>query len=214
MNAIMKEITGIMETNCDGCQVAAVIQRAHGQYQKLEYCNRLCAVGKKLQKLSKELEFGAEIETAPKLTEEYYLLLKQRGWTDKRICKHFGIGRNTLARRKKHWGIEPSRPKRKIDKLGKTKQDYLALKLQNFSDKEIAKIWGIGKNTLLRWKRANNIKGGLEQPYKLDEQCRTKEEYLALKLQEKTDREIARMWGVGKSTLMAWKKRHNIRGGL
>ena len=54
MNAIMKEITGIMEVNCDDCQVAAVIQRAHGQYQKLEYCNRLCTVGKKLQKLSKE----------------------------------------------------------------------------------------------------------------------------------------------------------------
>ena len=214
MNAIMKEITGIMEINCDNCKVIAVIQRVHGQQAKLEYCNKICTVGKKLQKLSKELEFGAEIETAPKLTEEYYLLLKQRRWTDKQICKHFGIGRSTLARRKKHWGIEPLKQKRKLDQIGKTKQDYLTLKLQNFSDKEIAKIWGIGKNTLFRWKKANNIKGGLEQLYKLDEQGRTKEEYLALKLQEKTDREIARMWGVGKNTLTAWKKRHNIRGGL
>lgn len=213
MSKILKEIYAIMETNCDRCKVSPVVKREHGGFKQVEYCNKLCVVGKKLHSLSKEIQFGNEAKIGLDCTEENYKTLKKVGLTDVQIMKRFGISRNTLARRKKHWGlISKYIPEPKLAK--KTKKEYLEMKLQNFSDKDIAKAWGVGKNTLFRWKAKNNLKGGLEYNYKLDEQGRTKEEYLQLKFEEKTDKEIARIWGVSKGTLLDWKKRNNLRGGL
>jgi hypothetical protein len=205
MNAIMKEITSIMGMNCEDCPVSKVIRLHHGMKKQDQYCVQMCLIGKKLQTLSKELEFGNNAEEGLKLTEDKYLLMKNRGFTDEQIYKKYAISRNTLTRRKKHWGIEYERPKKRIEELGKTKREYLNLKLQNFSDKQIAKFWAVGNNTLLKWKKENNLKGGIGHTYKLEK--KTKQDYLNLKLQEKTDREIARLWGVAKGTLLEWKKR-------
>lgn len=211
MNLILKQITTMIEQNCEDCPVFESIRKQHGKEKARQYCKSVCPYGKKLKKLQKELDLGNDAEKALELDHDVYLMHKHEGLTDKEIYKKYKIARNTLARRKKAWGIEPDQaPERKLK--DKTKQQYLDLKLQNFWDREIAKMWGVGKNTLMRWKKENNLKGGNEHSFKIDSMGFTKEQYLKHRLEEKTDREIARILGISKSTLGEWKKRQNLRG--
>jgi transposase len=212
MNVLVKEITGIIDLNCKGCPVASAIQRNHGDYKKQKYCKGLCPYGVKMGKLSKELSYGADTSKALELDYETYIIHKEQGMTDREICKKYKIGSSTLYTRKAAWNVPRQRsPKnKKFDTLDK--KEYYALKLENFTDKEIAKLWGIGNETLNRFKKHHNIKGGLDPNNKVEQAGLTKEIYLKHRLDGLPDYKIARLIGVGKNTLVAWKKRMNLRG--
>lgn len=212
MNVLVKEITSIIDEYCNGCQVSSAISKDHGTSKKKKYCKELCPYGLKLNKLSRELEFGTDTSKAIQLDYDMYMVHKQQGMTDFQICKKYKIGNSTLSTRKKAWKIPKAKEpvNKKINKLDK--KEYYTLKLKNFSDKEIAKMWGIGNGTLVNFKKENNIKGGLDPTCKLDKMNFTKEQYLKYRLEGHADYQIARLIGVTKNTVYEWKKRQGLRG--
>ncbi|WP_342025745.1 zinc-finger domain-containing protein [Cytobacillus pseudoceanisediminis] len=206
MNSALKESLRIIDKNCKDCKVAKLIQNEHGYQSKLEYCSKSCVHGKKINALQKEINFGYEAIKGFECTEENYLFLQSRGMMDKDICVKFGISKDTLIRRKRFWGFDRMKPEKKL--TDRTVEEFLELKKDHLNDDEIAKRWNVGKSTLSRWKKKNNLQGFLFL------EKRTKQEYLDLKLQGKTDVEIARLWRTWKGGLQKWKQAHNIRGGL
>lgn len=212
MNVLVKEITSLIDSHCNECPVSSAIRKLHGDHKKKKYCKELCPYGLKISKLSKEVEFGYDTAVALKLDYDTYIVHKEQGMTDKEICKKYKIGNSTLYTRKRAWKIPKIKEpvNKKFDKLDK--KEYYALKLQNFSDKEIAKMWGIGNGTLVRFKKENNIQGGLDPTRKLDKMNVTKEQYLKYRLEGHTDYQIARLLGISKNTIYEWKKTKGLRG--
>lgn len=160
----IKEIARIMQTHCEGCAVAETIRQQHGVSKQDQYCRNVCNIGKKLQDIALESEHGKIIKQGRDLDQTTYEAARAKGLNDTQICSRFKIAKNTLYRRKRRWGLTRSRTEKRgntIDQKGKTKQDYLDLKLMDYTDKEIARAWQVGNNTVLRWKKQNNLKGGL-----------------------------------------------------
>lgn len=208
---IIAQIEGMLQGDCKGCKVKPFLRKEQSRYLAKEHCEKICPIGKKIKKLSLKLDMGLTPLVAQELTADQYTIHKEQGMTDKAICEKYGIGAKTLLTRKRHWGFGDGRAN--IGMINKhTKEEYLELKLKGLIDEEIAKQWGVVGKTLWRWKKRNNLAGGLEWIMKLDKQGRTKEEYLQLKVSGLNDSQIARQWGVKWDTLSSWKKSYDLRG--
>lgn len=206
MNSALKESLRIIDKNCKKCDVAKFINKQHGYQAKLDYCNKVCVYGKKIQELYKEVQFGERVRVGLECTEDNYLYLKTLHLTDKEISEKMGVSSSTLTYRKSKWGIKHQYQPMKLEE--KTLEEYYDLKKDHLTDEEVASRWNVGRKSLIKWKKHHGIKGACYL------KGRTKEEYLKLKLEEKTDLEIARLWGVWIKSLRDWKKEHNLRGGL
>ena len=206
---IISQIEKLLNEDCKGCKVKPFLRKEQSRYLAKEHCEKVCPIGKKIKKLSLTLDMGATPLVAEELTADQYSIHKEQGMTDKAICEKYDIGAKTLHRRKKHWGFGD--PRQNIGEVDKhTKEEYLELKLKGLIDEEIAKQWGVVGKTLWRWKKRNNLTGGLEWIMKLDKQGRTKEEYLQLKFSGLSDNKIAKQWGVKWDTLHSWKKSYGM----
>jgi hypothetical protein len=143
--AIMLEITAILDKFCANCDVKIAIRKHHGSSNEQRYCNEICQTGRELREKGKQLEGLDGFRKATDLTPEKYEFLKRMGYFDRDICKMYGIGLNTLTRRKKKWGI--TAPKEI------TYEKYKNLKDRGYTDKEICKALKIGHVTLVQLKK-------------------------------------------------------------
>jgi DNA-binding Xre family transcriptional regulator len=169
----------------------------------VKYCMHLCPVGIGLKNLGDMLVNG-ETRKAKELDQETYERVSKK-WTDREICKEYGISSTTLTRRKQKWGII-NRYDHWKEKL--TVEKYLSFKEMRLSDKEIAESFGIGTSTLKRWKAAENVYIPSRMEILLE--TKTKKNYLTDLTKFETDEEVAKQWGISERTLRRWKKTKGI----
>lgn len=108
---------------------------------------------------------------------------------------------------------------RKLSQLGKKlepeirvgkqldQETYEYLKFIGKTDKEVAKEYKIGVNTLGRRKKLWGI-APTQSNHKFNQY--SKLDYLKLKEQGYTDKEVARAWRIGNTTLGRWKHKWNL----
>jgi transposase-like protein len=115
-----------------------------------------------------------------RLPKEKYVELKNQGLTDGEICRRYDIDeKTTLYRMKKKWGLlkktGPTRLQALKEKL--TKEEYLRLKNQRMTDREILKSLGLssGQDVLTLLKTRWGLAVDATRPVKVPEEVQDKQ---------------------------------------
>lgn len=124
-------------------------------------CEKYKIAAKTLQTRKKHWGFGDPRRFPLKdRTKQEYLELKLKGMYDREIAKLWGCVGKTLWRWKKNHGLKGGlESELKLDKQGRTKEEYLQLRVSGMRDYEIKELWGVKADTLTKWKRSYGLKG-------------------------------------------------------
>lgn len=126
---------------CEGCPVFVEIR----------------AIGEELNNLANQ----RRVDSAPKeLTRTTYLELRDRGWLQEEICRHYDISYSSFnfflnSNNLRGPNEEPKKERELIVKI--TVDEYTELKKQRMSDGDIAKKLGVHPKSIVRWKKRNGV---------------------------------------------------------
>ena len=132
------------------------------------------------------------------LTEERYERMS-KDLTDREICRRYGISVSTLGRRKKRWKAEG-----RFYRLENfTPEQYHDLKALRHTDVEIAKMQGVGRTTLIKWKRENGVYS--ESVVERLLRTKTKADYYDMIAQGYDDSGIGKKWNASAKSVLRWR---------
>uniref|UniRef100_A0A914HQL3 Transposase n=1 Tax=Globodera rostochiensis TaxID=31243 RepID=A0A914HQL3_GLORO len=149
---------------------------------------------------------------------------KERNRIEKEIAKQLGVNYSKIYKWKKEFGLsrkmhngkEKNDRKNLVEKFDQRKAELMRAGLKNaYSnqiDKAVAKELGLDFRTVYRWKKEL----GQTKPKHIhsdSEQMELMKQYYEIKDQtpKNSDREIAKMLKIGKSTLIRWKKQFKLQ---
>lgn len=210
----LREIGILEDENCKGCKIRTDLKKqGYKPHDTQLYCMNECRVGRKIKALGGILEYGAVNNThfkAPELTKEKYLELKdEKGFTDAKIRDKYKISRITLTRRKQVWGLTKIReyaiPSLVLKDMDKEELEELS---KQYSDREIAEMYGVSKITVMKRRRV----WGISKEDRFLNCKFTLEEYNYLSKKKKIlDKEIAEIWEISASSLLHLKGEWGIK---
>lgn len=203
---VVTEIGILEDENCKGCKIRADLKKSKKTPQEIQnYCVTECKIGKKIRALGGIIEYGAVANNhlkAPELTKEVYIELREF-MSDMEIREKYRIGRMTLSRRKKSWGLLQAKyiyPRLVLPDMTREKLEELS---REYSDQKIADMYGVSKVTIRKRRR----KWGITKEERYLKYKFTLQEYNYLsKRRGLTDAEIVKLWRISESSLFSLKK--------
>lgn len=155
---LIYKLGDIETTNCLQCPNNSneVRQGSNGPCESCPVFAQIQSIGKELNNLSNQ----RRIKKAPKdLTRSSYLHLRENGWKQEEICKHYHISHSAF-----HFflisndlGQQSDNGKKTRKNITMTAEEYYDMQNSGLNDKQIAGKIGVAPESIMRWKRRNGV---------------------------------------------------------
>ena len=154
---MIAKLEELESSHCDSCE------RPRGVVKESTYACQGCPVFAEIRAIGDELNNLSNqqrIDSAPEeLTRTTYLDLRDRGWLQEEICKHYGIGHSSFRFFLISNGLaqQPDEGKKKKNVIKMTAEEYYEMQEAGLNDKEIAESIGVAPQSIMRWKRRKGV---------------------------------------------------------
>lgn len=157
--------------------------------------------------LTKVWKYSAPGLTLKELTKEELEDLS-RSHSDSQIAEMYNVAKLTVQKRRKMWGIEKEGTL--SDKFNADEYEYLAFQ-RGLKDIDICKLWNISPSSILKLKKEWGIPSRRNPTYKeLEEQKGLTAEKMRFLVNNYSDEEIARKYGLRTRTVLNFRKSKGI----